>query len=550
MLLRLRNIGINNNKDHHVLQQPNHQTHNHKPLPVTLTRQGGRYISRKKKTTGTKEKRCTTSSPPSLQSPKFKIPGSRSQIDKPDSLLQDGEDFSPFVLPGSTQAEGSYLTLENPLLSSPRKEKKKGSKIRGLRASGIPMSPEVKRRGLKGSTEDTLLLDDRKTFLLKDGTMGTSTDILRRKNTIIVRGNDHGHHLHENGRETLPLPAFLSAHPLFVENLIGLAGALKYSKNLFEVFKRFISQLGEEETPIGELSLNQFLVFFSTMENNLFRSLCDDPMDLPLSSYFISTSHNSYLIGSQISGKSSVDIYRKILINGCRCVELDCWDGDDGFPIITHGPHQITMCTTVPFLEVVYIIRDFAFFSSPYPVILSIENHTSSKQQTIMASFLLSHLAQYLYIPKEQNTSSSSLLPSPNELKYKILIKAPKEKLASSELIAITSLNSVPFHAEDRHPFNINSLDENGIETKSRSEMLSVTGVRLSRIYPKGQRIDSSNYNPFPCWCKGCQLVALNWQTYDGSPFSLHDGLFQSNGGGGYVLKPPFLLGSEVLFFV
>lgn len=36
---------------------------------------------------------------------------------------------------------------------------------------------------------------------------------------------------------------------------------------------------------------------------------------------------------------------------------------------------------------------------------------------------------------------------------------------------------------------------------------------QLSRIYPKGTRVDSSNYMPQLFWNVGCQLVALNFQT-------------------------------------
>lgn len=36
---------------------------------------------------------------------------------------------------------------------------------------------------------------------------------------------------------------------------------------------------------------------------------------------------------------------------------------------------------------------------------------------------------------------------------------------------------------------------------------------QFSRIYPKGGRINSSNYNPVPCWMYGSQMVALNFQT-------------------------------------
>ena len=36
---------------------------------------------------------------------------------------------------------------------------------------------------------------------------------------------------------------------------------------------------------------------------------------------------------------------------------------------------------------------------------------------------------------------------------------------------------------------------------------------QMSRVYPNGKRIDSTNYDPTPMWCAGSQLVALNYQT-------------------------------------
>jgi len=67
------------------------------------------------------------------------------------------------------------------------------------------------------------------------------------------------------------------------------------------------------------------------------------------------------------------------------------------------------------------------------------------------------------------------------------------------------------------HPHEMFSLPETRVEkltSKQRASMLLKANQKcLSRIYPKGQRVDSSNYDQMPMWICGCHLAALNYQT-------------------------------------
>lgn len=83
---------------------------------------------------------------------------------------------------------------------------------------------------------------------------------------------------------------------------------------------------------------------------------------------------------------------------------------------------------------------------------------------------------------------------------------------------------------------------ENAAETHGK-EIVRFTQRNILRVYPKGTRITSSNYNPLIGWMHGAQMVAFNMQGH-GRSLWLMQGMFKANGGCGFLKKPDFLLKS------
>uniref|UniRef100_A0A4W3IVT3 Phosphoinositide phospholipase C n=1 Tax=Callorhinchus milii TaxID=7868 RepID=A0A4W3IVT3_CALMI len=147
--------------------------------------------------------------------------------------------------------------------------------------------------------------------------------------------------------------------------------------------------------------IDEFLTYLFSKENTIWDTKYDviypQDMNNPLSHYWISSSHNTYLVGDQFRSDSSTEAYARCLRMGCRCIELDCWDGPDMKPIIYH----VTMAL--------------------YPLILSIEEHCSIEQQRHMAIKFKETFGNMLISkPIEANAEQ---LPSPAQLTRKIIIK-------------------------------------------------------------------------------------------------------------------------------
>uniref|UniRef100_A0A3Q3AV19 1-phosphatidylinositol 4,5-bisphosphate phosphodiesterase n=1 Tax=Kryptolebias marmoratus TaxID=37003 RepID=A0A3Q3AV19_KRYMA len=141
-------------------------------------------------------------------------------------------------------------------------------------------------------------------------------------------------------------------------------------------------------------------------------------------------------------------------------------------------------------------------------------------------------------------------------------MKTSDEGTAGQEVTAYEAMSSIVNYIQPNKFISFENAKKKNksyaissfVETKGEA-MIAKTAVefveynkrQMSRIYPKGTRMDSSNYSPQPFWNVGCQLVALNYQTMD-FPMQLNMALFEYNGRTGYLLKHDVMRRSDKKF--
>ncbi|KAK8105480.1 1-phosphatidylinositol-4-5-bisphosphate phosphodiesterase [Apiospora kogelbergensis] len=319
-----------------------------------------------------------------------------------------------------------------------------------------------------------------------------------------------------------------------------------------------------------------------------------------LAEYFVSSSHNTYLMAHQLFGKSSAAAYERALRTGARCVEIDAWDSDDKEePKVTHG---YTLVSHISFRAVCETIRDVmdqeaaeAVDEQGYraaPLLLSLENHCSPYGQLRLVSIMkevfgdrllskavrskghheqdgadehvrLDELGSKVCVIVEWHGTNEAMEEddlsesSEDEEEKRTHQKYREQKAAAASNVIIPELAELGVYAQSVKPPDNSWFEEAEWKREPHHHLINVSETQLLanmpannqkiarhnasalvRVFPKGTRISSKNLKPVSFWAIGSQICALNWQTF-GSSMQTNEALF--SGTDGYVLKPAAL---------
>lgn len=117
-------------------------------------------------------------------------------------------------------------------------------------------------------------------------------------------------------------------------------------------------------------------------------------------------------------GTSSPESYTRVISKGCRCVEIDAWDGEgsDSDPIVTHG---LTWTQSTTFRAVCEAIGKAFNSEEQWPLMISLECHADAKRQLMMTEIMKEVWGPRLLDPDSEMLDD---IVRPKDLKGRILL--------------------------------------------------------------------------------------------------------------------------------
>ncbi|KAK7959759.1 uncharacterized protein PG986_004613 [Apiospora aurea] len=310
----------------------------------------------------------------------------------------------------------------------------------------------------------------------------------------------------------------------------------RWDEHQAAAFFQHIQAEGAEHVPLGDgLDYGVFLQYMtSPAANALGPPPPEQDLSWPLGSYFCSSSHNTYLTGDQLASDASTTAYKDVLLRGCRCVEIDVWDGTEHFhdpdnpdasgldgqgtrklgfrartalklgtwvldncmttekakeeakehkarfarllgvePRVLHG-HTLTK--EVPFREVCRAVKEHGFVTSDLPIVVSLEVHCTPPQQETMVEIMREEWAGLLLDEPDEPPQG---LPSPAAMRNKILVKV-KYVPPEGDLTPVTTTES-----------DMSSLYEDGEPTKKEKPVKVTRELSDMGIYTRAVKYKS-----------------------------------------------------------
>ena len=277
-----------------------------------------------------------------------------------------------------------------------------------------------------------------------------------------------------------------------------------YIKNKYTIYKQDILLICKKYS-LDESILEMSLYDFNGMLNSNLLTIYnynkfETDLDLthPLPHYLINSTHNTYLTGNQLIGKSNAKMYAYAMLLGYRLVELDCYNGYGDNILITHG---YTLNTKINLVDVLIEIKENAFINSSMPVILSIENHLDNYHQKIIAKNIKEILKDLYIVPSNKKPD---FIPNLEDLQYKFIIKCEGKRTWFGEKIPLKKIMKAPKDSVSKYSLKNKLkkliLKNNDVNNKNENETKTEEIIRYQNTLKKNiiSENKDNNNNKFP----------------------------------------------------